>query len=95
MKLNTKTAETRLMKGYKCDEMFDVLADYFSMPEVAHHVIDFSDAIYSDGFILAVENEMIPDITDYEVAGSRSKEQEFHHIIYNDVCYKIYFKENN
>lgn len=90
---DTRTIKTRFMKGLICSEMYNILAYYYSNREIAHHPISFEDAIYSQGFINAVERGLIPEIYEYHEAHLRKQDKEYHHIIDNDTCYVMYFKE--
>lgn len=92
--MNTIRVNTRFMQGNKTDEIFDLLADYYGMGAVCSDEIDWCEAIFSDGFILAIKSGLIPILGSQEVSfGARNSDVEFHHIIYNEECYKIYFKK--
>ena len=92
--MNIKRVNTRFMEGNKTDEVFDLLADHYGMREVCNGNIDWCEAIFSNGFILAIKNGMIPVLgSEKESVGPRYGENEFHHFIYEDICYKIDFKE--
>ncbi len=80
------------MQGNKCDQMIDILADEYGMGAICNHEIDFAEALYSDGFINAVENGLIPNINDVDDCTSNKKgDKEYHHIIINDKCFIMYF----
>lgn len=81
------------MNGFFCDEMYNILVDYYSNHEVAHHPIVFEEAIYSQGFVSAVERGLKPEISQYHEAHLSKSEKEYHHIIFNDTCYVMYFSE--
>ena len=40
-----------------------------------------------------VERGLIPEIYEYHEAHLRKQDKEYHHIIDNDTCYVMYFKE--
>lgn len=91
--LNTTNYSTRFMDGNKCDDVFDIMVDNYSMMDVCNSSIDFCEAIFSNGFIFAMENGMMP-ILGSEMCTFESKhEQEYHHVIFEDKCYVMYFKE--
>ena len=93
-KMKTRNTTTRFMNGnIDVDgEILDILTAEFGMAAVMECEIDFSDAIYSDGFIHAIENGLIPQIDTIAKSFESKKEGEYHHVIYNDECYVIYFK---
>ena len=92
--MTTKKVNTRFMQGNKTTEVFDILANEYGMGAVCSDSIDWCEAIFSDGFILAIENGMIPVLGSEEISGgARKNDEEFHHIVLNKECYKIYFKE--
>ena len=82
------------MEGYKTVEVFDVLADHYGMGVICSHGFDYENAIFSNGFILAMESGMMPVLGTEEVSlPGRKNGNEFHHVILNDECYKVYFEE--
>lgn len=82
------------MQGNKTSEVFDLMADHYGMGVVCSDEIDWSEAIFSDGFILAMDSDLMPILGSHEVSlGARKNDTEFHHIIFNDECYKVYFEE--
>lgn len=92
--MKTRKTTTRFMNGnIDVDgEILDILTSEFGMPVVMECEINFDDAIYSDGFIHAIESGLIPQIDTISKSFERKKEGEYHHLIYNDECYVIYFK---
>ena len=91
--MTTTTVNTIFMQGNKTDEVFDLLADEYGMGVVCSDEIDWCEAIFSDGFILAVKYGMMPILGSHEISTTNRKNDiEFHHIIFNDECYKVYFK---
>jgi len=92
--LKVEQVNTRFMRGNKTSEVFDAVADYYGMGVVCSDEIDYAEAIFSDGFILAMENDLMPIIGSHEVSlQGRKGDVEFHHIIFNDECYKVYFED--
>lgn len=92
--MTTRKVTTRFMQGNKTEEVFDILADEYGMGAVCCDEIDWCEAIFSNGFILAMESGMMPILGSQEISiGGRKNDVEFHHIIFNNECYKIYFKE--
>ena len=92
--MKTRNTKTRFMNGnIDVDgEVFDILSSEFGMAAVCECEIDFDDAIYSDGFVHAIENGLVPQIDTISKSFESKKEGEYHHLIYNDECYVIYFK---
>lgn len=92
--MKTRNTTTRFMNGnIDVDgEILDILTAEFGMAVIMECEIDFSDAIYSDGFIHAIESGLIPQIDTISKSFESKKEGEYHHVIYNDECYVIYFK---
>jgi hypothetical protein len=90
--MEVQKINTRFMQGNKTEEVFDLLADYYGMAEVCNNEIDFCECIYSDGFIRAIEQDsLIPVLGSHQLNEERKTEQEYHHFIYNENCYIIYF----
>ena len=69
----------------------DLLVNEFGANEVYTSGYSFDDAIYSDGFIYAVESGLIPDFHSIQESFLPKKDKEYHHVILNDECYIMYF----
>lgn len=83
------------MEANETTEVFDILADEYGMGAACSSKIDWCEALFSNGFILAIENNMIPVLGTEKVSDYTNRNgEEFHHFLYNDECYVIYFKEN-
>ena len=92
--MNIQKINTRFMQGNKCSEVFDLLADHYGMSKVSHNKIDFEECIFSDGFIRAIENDaMIPVLDSQKLDCEKKTNQEYHHFIFENECYIIYFKD--
>jgi len=92
--ISTRKVNTRFMSGnLDIDgDIFNILVDKYGMKKIVHHIINYNEAIYSDGFIRAMENGKTP-ILDSEVESYKPKsEGEYHHLIYDDICYVVYFE---
>ena len=91
--MKTRNTTTRFMNGnIDVDgEIMDILTAEYGMAAVMECEIDFSDAIYSDGFVHAIENGLVPQIETIQKSFENKKSGEYHHVIYNDECYVIYF----
>jgi hypothetical protein len=71
-----------------------VLTDNYSMKEILDSDIDFDNAIYSDGFIEAICDGLVPVLELYSTIYKKGYEQaEYHHVCINNECFKMYFKE--
>jgi len=85
MELKTKKIQTRFMEGNICDEMY-YISDNLNF--------DFDNAIYSNGFIAAVKNGLVPDFDTLIISNKSSNNksnQEYHHVIIGDICYIVFF----
>ena len=94
-----KKVQTRFMSANQDTEsiIFDLMADTYGMSETCNNDFDYSDALFSDGFVLAIEmDQMIPvlgseiKVEDWD---KRHGGREYHHAILNDECYVVFFKE--
>lgn len=86
-----KQVSTRFMEGYKGSEMFDILAENFGMSEICSCGIDFEEAIFSRGFVNAVESGKMPILDSLTESYKMKRNEEYHHIIIDDECYVMYF----
>jgi len=94
--MKTRTVNTRFMRGnIDVDgHIFNVLANEYGMSKVCASDFDTDTAIYSDGFIDAIEDGKTPVLELFPTDSHRfySKYTEYHHVIIDDTCYNIYFK---
>jgi len=91
--MKTRQVNTRFMQGnldVEC-EIFDIMVNEYGMSEVCNSGINFEDAIYSNRFIEAIENGSIPCLELVDNSEMIRGEKEYHHVIIDDVCYKMYF----
>lgn len=74
--------------------IFDILVDNYGMKTVVFSDFDTDNAIYSDGFIQAINAGKIPtlELKDTDSHRFYSELEEYHHVIINDECYNVYFK---
>lgn len=97
MLLNTRNKTTRFMNGnIDLDgDIFNILVDEHGMKSVLDSDFDTDNAIYSNGFIKAIETGKIPMLELHQTDSHRSYNElnEYHHVIINDECYNVYFKE--
>jgi len=95
MLLRTRKKQTRFMNGNIDVDgvIFDILVDNYGMSEVCSSNFDAENAIYSDGFIRAVESGKIPTLELHFTDSHRffNDLEEYHHVIINDECYNVYF----
>lgn len=70
----------------------DLMIDHYGHSEVYTSGICFDEAIYSDNFIDAIEEGLIPDINRIEKSYNAKGFGEYHHLIFDDECYSVYFK---
>jgi hypothetical protein len=90
--MTTRKVDTRFMRGNIDVDgcIFDLLVDNFGMSEVCSSIISFDEAIYSDGFICAIEEGKVPSLEVVENC-KKNNSREYHHVLYNDECYVMYF----
>lgn len=93
--MKTREITTRFMRANKTDEVFDMMVEEFGMPEMCNAKIDFNEALFSNGFIYACENGMMPILGSEKETFENTGDQEYHHLIFNEVCYSVFFKEIN
>ena len=76
------------------DLIFDILVQEHGLNEVCCSEFDTDNAIYSDGFIHAIEEGKIPMLKLHPTDSHRFHNdlEEYHHVIINDECYNVYFK---
>ena len=96
MKLNVRKKETRFMNGNIDIDgyILDILIEAYGQLSVLSSNFDTDNAIYSDGFIKAIEAGKIPTL---ELMPTNSYLYhnvltEYHHVIINDECYNVFFK---
>lgn len=96
MKMNTRKKHTRFMIGNIDLDGYisDVLIAEYGLKAVLSSDFDLDNAIFSDGFIKAVESGKIPTLDLYPTDSHRyyNDLNEYHHVIINDECYNVYFK---
>ena len=94
--MKIRKTQTRFMIG-NIDlegEILNVLIEEHGQKKVLMSNFDTDNAIYSDGFILAIESGKIPTLELYPTDSNRfyNELKEYHHVIINDECYNVYFK---
>lgn len=74
--------------------ILDILIEEHGQIEVMNSEFDTDNAIYSDGFISAIEDGKIPMLELYPTDSHRfsNELEEYHHVIINDECFNVYFK---
>jgi hypothetical protein len=75
--------------------IFDILVENYGQQKVLLSDFDTDKAIYSNGFISAVERGLIPtlDLFDTDSYRAYNELEEYHHVIIGDRCYNVYFKK--
>ena len=96
MRIATRNINTRFMQGNIDTKgaIYDLLVESHGQRAVLESNFDTDNAIYSNGFITAVEEGKIPELTLHSTDSHRmfSELEEYHHVIINDECYNVYFK---
>jgi len=94
--MTTQKVKTQFMMGNKTSEVFELMAEKYDWSQLCNHTIEYDQAIFSDGFIAAMERGQMPILgTEKESGTNRHGNQEYHHLIDNDVCYVVYFTEED
>lgn len=71
----------------------DILIETHGVKAFVESGIDFDNAIYSDGFLDAIEDGLVPTLELHKNTHKAGYIQdEYHHICINGDCYKMYFK---
>ena len=75
--------------------IFDILVENYGQQKVLLSDFDTDKAIYSDGFISAIEKGLIPTLDLFDTDSHRfyNELKEYHHVIIGDRCYNVYFKK--
>lgn len=91
--MRTRDIQTRFMSGnVDLDgEILDILTEAHGYKEVVFSDFDTDNAIYSNGFIYAIEEGKTPELELHESHEMKQGIREYHHVIINDVCYFVYF----
>lgn len=93
--METRQINTQFMRANKTDEVFDMLVDEHGMGIMCNHEIDYNEALFSNGFIYACENGMTPILGSHQDTFENKGDEEYHHMIFDGVCYNVFFKEIN
>jgi hypothetical protein len=96
MNIKVRKIETRFMQGnidvegVLCNMFFEQLGNAAYESD-----LNIDEAIISNGFLKALQENKIPDFTTIKESNTfhnaNSINQEYHHIIINDICYIVYF----
>lgn len=94
--IEVRKVKTRFMNG-NLDvngDIYDYLRGEYGMADMIKNHVDHSEAIYSDGFVNAFNNGRMPilgsEVLSFE---PHKRDDEYHHVIVGDNCYRMYFKE--
>lgn len=76
-------------------EILNILCDEHGQREAIFSDFDTDNAVYSDGFIAAVEEGKIPMLDLHPTDSHRKYNdlEEYHHVIINNECFNVYFKD--
>lgn len=74
--------------------ILDILISEYGQKTVLFSDFDTDNAIYSNGFISAIESGKIPMLELHPTDSHRfyHEDNEYHHVIINDECFNVYFK---
>ena len=99
IQVNTRSKRTRFMNGnIDVDgEIFDILVNEYGMKKILESNFDTDNAVYSDGFIRAIEEGKVPTLELHPTDSHRfyNELSEYHHVIINDDCFNVYFIDTN
>jgi hypothetical protein len=94
--MKTVKKQTRFMNGNIDVEgfVFDLLVNEYGLKAVLESNFDTDNAIYSNGFVLAIMSDKVPTLELQSTTSHRysNELEEYHHVIINDECYNVYFK---
>lgn len=94
--MRTRKVQTRFMNGnIDIDNViYDLLIDEYGHGAVYSSDFDTDNAIYSDGFIRAIENGKVPmlKLSPLDSKWFYNENEEYHHVIINNECYNVHFK---
>jgi hypothetical protein len=94
--MEIRKTTTRFMDGnIDLDNViFDILTEEHGKGKVFASDFDTDVAIYSNGFIDAIEDGKIPTLELHSTDSNRFHNDltEYHHVIINDECFNVYFK---
>ena len=90
--METTQINTRFMRANRTEDVFDFLAEHYSMAEICADEISYSEALFSNGFIHACENGKMPILGSHDDTSCIKGADEYHHLIYDDKCYVVFFK---
>ena len=95
--MNTSKIKTRFMQGnIDLDgDVFNAIVNNLGMKKAMEIDFDFDNAIYSNGFVSAIKEGLIPDFSTLRTSCSftNNKGNEYHHVIVEDDCFVVDFKE--
>lgn len=81
------------MRGTKTQAVFDLLADVHGMGVACSAEVDYSEAIFSDGFLCAMNQDKMMPILGSEVPNTdHPGTEEWHHMIVDGECYRVGFR---
>ncbi len=74
--------------------ILDILMEEYGQREVLMSDFDTDNAIYSNGFIQAIEDGKIPMLELHKTDSHRfyNDLNEYHHVIISNECFNVYFK---
>ena len=74
--------------------VYSIIENNYSLKEIIESEIDFDNAVYSDNFIKAIKDGLVPVLELHNtIENAGYLQDEYHHICINNECYKMYFKE--
>ena len=94
--MKTVKKQTRFMDGNIDVDgfVFDLLVNEYGLKAVLESEFDTDNAIYSNGFVIAIMSDKVPTLELHPTTSHRHSNEleEYHHVIINDECYNVYFK---
>ena len=89
--MEIQKVKTRSMDANRTEIVFDILVEKYGMDKVCFDEIDWLEALFSNGFMLAIKEGLTPELGSHKLSGESKYCGEYHHLISNEICYVIYF----
>jgi hypothetical protein len=82
---------TRFMRATKTSDVFEALVEEHGMGLVCAHGVDYESALFSEGFMHAIDSGRLPILGTERANSDMKMDQEYHHMIVNGECLVAYF----
>jgi|JI6StandDraft_1071083.scaffolds.fasta_scaffold541844_1 hypothetical protein len=89
--MSRQSIATRFMRATRTADVFDALVDEHGMGVVCADEIAYDEALFSNGFLSAVDAGRLPILGSHRPSFESKMDQEYHHMIVGDECFAVYF----